>query len=78
MNTKYEFNPKMYKVVGNNIKKYRKNKNISLDELSKYAEIKKSFLEKFEDAQTDLTISIYDLYKISVILDVSINKFFDE
>lgn len=78
MNTKYEFNPKMYKVVGNNIKKYRKDKNISLDELSTYAEIKKSFLEKFEDAQTDLTISIYDLYKISVILDVSINKFFDE
>ncbi len=78
MNTKYEFNPKMYKVVGNNIKKYRKDKNISLDELSTYAEIKKSFLEKFEDAQTDLTISIYDLYKISIILDVSINKFFDE
>lgn len=51
---------------------------MSLEELSKYAELKQEFLQKFELANTDMTISIYDLYKISVILDTSIDQFFIE
>ncbi len=76
MQTKYQFNPEMYKTVGKNIRFYRQAKNMSIAELSQYAEIKKDFLQKFEMADSDLPISIYDLYKISVILDTSIDKFF--
>ena len=76
MSKNYEFNPEMYKTVAKNIRFYRKEKGLSLDELSKYADIKKEYLQEFELADTNMTISIYDLYKISVILETSIDKFF--
>ena len=77
MSKHYEFNPEMNKTVGKNIPKCREDKGLGIDELSEYAQIKKDFLGKFELAEDDLTISIYDLYKISVILDTSIEKFFE-
>lgn len=76
MNTKYNFNSNMYKTVAKNIKNYRKLKNMSLEELSDYTDIKQELLEKIENNNS--SISIYDLYKISVILDTSIDKFFLE
>ena len=78
MSKKYKFNPKMYQTVAQNIRRIRKEKGMSLEEISKYAELKQEFLQKFELAITDMTISIYDLYKISVILDTSIDQFFIE
>ena len=78
MSKQYDFNPEMYKTVARNVRKYRKEKGLSIDELSKYAEIKKEFLQEFELADTNMAISIYDLYKISVILETSIDKFFIE
>ena len=76
MSKDYKFNPEMYKTVARNVRFYRKEKGLTIDELSKYAEIKKEFLQDFELAETNMAISIYDLYKISVILEVSIDKFF--
>jgi len=76
MNREFKFNNEMYKTVGKNIKKYRKLKNLSLKKLSEYADIKEDFLNDFENLQDNLIISIYDLYKISVVLNVSIDKFF--
>lgn len=76
MNNTYAFNPKMYKTVANNILKYRNLQNMSLEELSLKTEIKKEYLEKLETSEQEVKISIYDLYKISVILNVSIDKFF--
>lgn len=78
MNKNYKFNPEMYKTVAKNIRYYRKSKNFTIDELCKYAQIKKEFLQEFELAETNMPISIYDLYKISIILDTSIDKFFIE
>ena len=76
MSKNYEFNPEMYKTVAKNVRFYRKAKGLSIDELSDYAKIKKEFLQEFELAQDNKAISIYDLYKISVILDISVDKFF--
>ena len=76
MSKGYKFNPEMYKTVAKNVRKFRKEKGMSIDELCKYAEIKKEFLQNFELADTNMAISIYELYKISVILEVSIDKFF--
>lgn len=78
MSKKYDFNPKMYQTVAKNIRMIRKEKGMSLEELSDNAEIKKEFLQKFELADSEMPISIYDLYKISVILNTSIDKFFIE
>lgn len=78
MSKNYKFNPEMYKTVARNVRFYRKEKGLTIDELSKYAEIKKEFLQEFELAETNMAISIYDLYKISIILETSIDKFFKE
>ncbi len=78
MEKDYKFNPEMYKTVAKNVRFYRKEKGFSLEELSHYASISKDFLQRFELADTNMSISIYDLYKISVILEVSIDKFFKE
>ena len=43
MSKDYKFNPEMYKTVAKNVRKFRKEKGMSIDELCKYAEIKKEF-----------------------------------
>ncbi len=77
METKYKFNPSLYNTVAKNIRKYRLINNMSIETLSEYSNIKKDYLQKLETVN-NLSISIYDLYKISVILNVSIDKFFIE
>ena len=76
MKTKYNFNLQVYKTVANNINKFLKEKNMSTRELASLAQIKQDYLEEFLNFQKDLTISIYDLYKISIILETNINNFF--
>ena len=60
MSKHYDFNPEMYKTVAKNVRAYRKEKGLSIDDLAKYAQIQKDFLGRFE-ALENLTISIYDL-----------------
>lgn len=74
----YKFNPDMYKLVAKNVNKYMKLKNLTIESLAKYAEINEKFLDKFLNNNTNTIISIYDLYKISVILEVGMNVFFEE
>lgn len=74
----YKFNPEMYKLVAKNVKKYMKLKNIDITSLAKYTEIDEKFLDKFLNNNDNTVISIYDLYKISVILEVGMNVFFEE
>ena len=74
----YEFNPEMYELVARNVVKYMKIKNVTTSYLAKWAEIDEKFLDKFLNDNTNTIISIYDLYKISVILEVGMNVFFEE
>lgn len=74
----YKFNPEMYKLVAENVKKYMKLKNLDMYSLAKYTEINEKFLDKFLNNNENTVISIYDLYKISVILEVGMNVFFEE
>ena len=76
MNTHYEFDTVMYKTVAKNINKYLNIRKMTITDLAEYAQIDKEYLEDYLKGDKDLTISIYDLYKISVILEVTINKFF--
>lgn len=72
----YEFDPKMYQTVGSNIKKFREKSGMSIKELSQCTGISELNILHYEIAEGK-TISIYDLYRISVILEVSIEKFFE-
>lgn len=72
----FVFRDNVIEVVARNVKKYREENNYTIKELAEYTKIQESFLENFENAYKITAISIYDLYKISVVLNVSIDKFF--
>ena len=78
METKYKFDSSMYNTVAINIKKYRMKNEISIKDLANKTGIKEKYLMDLEDIRNNVKISIYDLYKISVILDISIDKFFEK
>lgn len=74
----YKFNSDMYKLVVKNVNKYMKLKNLTIESLAQFTEISEKFLDKFLNNNDNTAISIYDLYKISVILEVGMNVFFEE
>ncbi len=76
MTTNYKFDNHIYETVAVNLKKYLQENNVSPKQVAELAQIKESYLLNFLNRQKDLSISIYDLYKISVILNVSIDYFF--
>ena len=62
------------KIIGKNIKKYRKIKKRNINELSKLTKIPISIIESIENYTIEREITIDELYKISVVLDIPINK----
>jgi len=71
-----DFDLDVYSLVANNINKHLKLKGISILELSNYAEIDSEYLQLFLSGKKDEIISIYDLYKISKVLNISMEQFF--
>ncbi len=71
------------KLIGKNIKKYRllyntKNKNkITQAKLSEMLSVHMSLIAALESDNSTQGISIYNLYQISKILNVRIDKFFE-
>ena len=67
-------------LIGKNIKKYRLlNKNkITQEKLAEFANVSVSLISNLESNKSTKGISIKNLYKISIILDTPINKFFED
>lgn len=71
----------IYSIIGKNIKYYRKLYSLNVDELTQehlaeLANVSTSLIGNLESKKTYQGISIYNLYKISLILNVPIEKFF--
>ena len=71
----------IYKIISKNIKKYRQlnninNKKLTQQELAKLIGVSTSLIGSMESNKSNQGISIYNLYKISIILKTPINKFF--
>ena len=69
------------KIIGNNIKYYRKlyKKNgmkMTQEKLAEAIDVSTSLISCLESNKISKGISIPNLYKISIVLDVPINKFF--
>lgn len=82
MNNKYMFtNEKdLYLTIGKNIKYYRKlyslnNTELSQEKLAELANVSTSLIGNLESKKTYQGISVYNLYKISKILDVPLENF---
>ena len=83
MEEKYVFKDEkdLYSTIGKNIRYYRKlyslNKNeLTQENLAELANVSTSLIGNLESKKTYQGISIYNLYKISSILEVPIEKFF--
>jgi len=74
----YEFDPNIKALICQNIKKYRNIKNVSLMELAEAVDVTPEHLKRIESVNDRNNISLITLYKISIVLNVSIDKFFKE
>lgn len=68
----------LYRVIGKNIKLYRKFSKLTQVQLAEKAEISISYLSKIEADSCDKTMSISMLNQIANALDVEITDFFKE
>ena len=71
----------IYSIIGKNIKYYRKLYSLNVEELTQehlaeLANVSTSLIGNLESKKTYQGISIYNLYKITLILNVPIEKFF--
>lgn len=73
-----KYNPNIKSVICQNIKKYRKQKGISVIELAEKLDVSVNHLKRIESVNDRNNISLITLYKISIILEVRIDKFFEE
>ena len=60
--------------IAYNIRKYRKQNNISKEMLSKLTKIPLNVLNEIEDNIINREITIDEIYKISIILKTPVNK----
>ena len=68
----------IYKTIGKNIKKYRKenNKKLTQKELAKKVGVCTSLIGSLESNKINQGISVYNLYRISKILNKRVDDFF--
>lgn len=68
----------LHRIIGANIKKYRKQAKLTQAQLSEQANISMSYLSKIEATGCDKSLSISILNQIANVLDVEISNFFKE
>ena len=78
MNYDTYFNENIKGIICQNIKKYRNVKRVRLMDLAEKVDVSVNHLKRIEAVNDRNNISLITLYKISVILGVGINKFFEE
>ena len=74
----FNFNKNVKKIVSNNIRKYRLLAGITQEQLA--VDIGKSydFVRRLEFKKGQIGCSLDTIYKISVVLDTPLGKFFEE
>ena len=65
----------VYDIIRRNIKKYRKEKGITSAQLAEMVGLSHDFIRQIKSEKTRYNFSVETLYKISVALDVSLDKF---
>ncbi|MBR1413582.1 MAG: helix-turn-helix transcriptional regulator [Bacilli bacterium] len=78
LNEYSEYRDDIKAIICRNIKKYRNEKGIRLMVLAEQLDLSVNHLKRIESANDRNNISLVTLYKISIILGVRIDKFFEE
>ena len=74
----FEFNENIIESIAYNVIKYRKINGITQEQLALDIGVSPEFLRKIETTKGSEGLSLLSLYKISVVLDTSIEKFFED
>ena len=72
----YNFNDKIIATVAYNVRKFRKLKGLTQEQLALDIEKSPEYLRKFESTLGSEGMSILTLYRISIVLGVRIDEFF--
>ena len=78
MMKQYDFDPNIKATICQNIKKYRNEKGVRLMDLAEAIGVTPDHLKRIESPTDRNNISLMLIYKISIVLDVRIDKFFEE
>ncbi len=63
-------------IISKNIRKYRKLNNLTQEQLGEYIGISRDYISRFESTHGREGITLYTLYKISIVLNVTMDEFF--
>lgn len=74
----FNFNENIVEVVAYNVIKYRKLSGITQEQLAIDIGVSPEFIRKFESTKGSEGLSLLSLYKISLVLNTSIDKFFED
>lgn len=74
----FEFDEDILAIVSNNVRKYRMAAGITQEQLAVDISMSPDYLRRFETQNGREGLTIKRLYKISVVLDVPIGKFFED
>ena len=72
------FNEDILEVVANNVRKYRIERAVTQEQLAVDIGMSYDYLRRFETQKGREGLSLIKLYKISVVLNVPMNKFFED
>ncbi len=74
---RFDFNKNIKEIIAKNIRKYRKEKGYTQEQLANYIDRSNEFIRRIE---TDYTrgISLETLYRMSVVLEHPMGDFFNE
>lgn len=73
----FVFDDNIIEIVAYNVIKYRKISGITQEQLAVDIGVSPEFIRKFESTRGSEGLSLLSLYKISIVLGVSIDKFFE-
>ena len=74
----FNFNENIIEVIAYNVRKYRKISGITQEQLAIDIDVTPEFIRKFESTRGSEGLSLMSLYKISIVLNVSMDKFFED
>ena len=74
----FNFDENIIKTIAYNVIKYRKISGITQEQLAVDIGVSPEFIRKFESTKGSEGLSLLSLYKISIVLGISIDKFFDK
>ncbi len=74
----YNFNPNIKGIIAGNIRKYRKEKGFTQEQLALYTELSYDFIRRIETGKGKFGFSVDTLYKIATVLEVSVDDLMRE